>query len=71
MIIYYYFLKLFPGSFTLFEDITWAEGLFDSTLLYRYEFPSFFPPQTLIIVSYGRDIPDMMIMMTKIKIWIV
>ncbi|XP_057548589.1 uncharacterized protein LOC130826962 [Amaranthus tricolor] len=32
------------ASFSLFEDFSRAEGLFDHTLLYGYELSSFFPP---------------------------
>ena len=40
-----------------------SQGLFGCTLLYGYEWPSSFSPQTLSIVLYKRDTWDIMMMM--------
>ena len=37
-------------AFVLLKILSWAEGLFDHTLLYGYELLSLFPPQTLNII---------------------
>ena len=43
-------------------DLSRVKGLFDRTLLYRYELLSSFPP-TLIIIFYERDTHSKMMMM--------
>lgn len=52
--------------FPSLEDLLRVRGLFDRTLLYGYELPSFFPPQTLIIDLYERDTLGMRMMMMMI-----
>ena len=63
-------LFMVSNCFSLFEDISRVEKLFDRTLLYGYELPSFFPSQTLIIVFYEQDILDIIMIMNYItKTW--
>ena len=56
-----FFLSIY---YVLFEDPSRTEGFFDRTLLYGYELPSFFPPQTLTIIFYERDTLSMIVMIT-------